>query len=146
MVYLSKLEFDYMDNKIVLDPTVSIFEKNYNLLTELNPDLIGKPEDNHDTTFLHDGIRFQVHKIQEDKLESIVSISHTFLQNGEIMVDLEFILKFQPYLKMVEVLSYQDQFGVIVAYNSDGSVIPKNKLSLNNYLNKWLKDNKNDLT
>ncbi len=127
-----------MSNKSLLKKIVSIHDNNFNLLTKLIPDLIDKIESSHKKINLN-GIEFQVNIIRVNKIESIISISNTYLQNGDIMVDLEFIVKIFPIQKIIEVISYQDQFGIVEAYTSDELVLTENKISLNNYLNKWLK-------
>lgn len=76
----------------------------------------------------------------QDSKTSLISISHNFIQNGDVMSDPEMVLKIHTELKMVEALSYTlSSLGVYqIVYPEPGKVYPKRKKDLNRFLNQWL--------
>jgi uncharacterized protein YqiB (DUF1249 family) len=118
----------------------NIFEMNYfNLISILH---------NIDDNFLNIGKDLQlISSLSENYSVQLVasndnhydiSITHYFLQNGDLIPDPEFVLRVYPIYKMVEVLQYQDKFGIQKAYFTNGRINPDVKIKLNRYFGKWL--------
>ena len=76
----------------------------------------------------------------DDPKTILISISHNFIQNSDVMRDPEMEIKIHTELKMIEALSYTlSSLGVYqIVYPEPGKVYPKRKKDLNRFLNQWL--------
>jgi len=67
-----------------------------------------------------------------------ISFAHYITENNDLIPDPEFVLRIYPNLRLMEVLQYQDKFGIQKAYHSDMRINPDVKIKLNQYFAKWL--------
>lgn len=71
------------------------------------------------------------------------SLTHYFEQNGDLCPDPDMEIRVFPKEKMAEALSYQDSFGYRVVYPEPGKVDIRTKKELNQFLDMWLSNLKN---
>jgi len=67
-----------------------------------------------------------------------ISLSKYITENNDLIPDPEFVLRIYPKFKIMEVIQYQDKFGIQKAYHSDKRINPDVKIKLNHYFAKWL--------
>lgn len=71
----------------------------------------------------------------------IIALSHYYTQNGDMIADPDMEIKiFNKNRGMAEALTYQDSRCYQRVYPDAYHVIPKLKKSLNNFLNRWLRN------
>jgi len=118
-----------------------IYETNYDKMVRLgiNKFLYGKEQyikvENEPYMALH------IDKIRMEGNNHIISIAHNGEQNGDNMADPDMELRILPDVKMVEALTYQNDFMHVYqqVYSEDGKQFnPKLKISMNNFLGTWL--------
>ena len=82
-----------------------------------------------------------INRLYSDKKDVIrISLSHNFIQNGDLMGDPDMEIYIHKNLKMIEALTYRlDSLGIYqVVYPDENTVYPKRKKDLNRFLNQWL--------
>ncbi|MBL7815674.1 MAG: DUF1249 domain-containing protein, partial [Saprospiraceae bacterium] len=68
-----------------------------------------------------------------------IALSHYYKHpSGDMIADPDMEVKIHHNSKMAEALSYQDSFGYRQVYPQEGYVNPKAKTELNQFLNQWL--------
>lgn len=82
-----------------------------------------------------------VNRLYTDKKDVLrISLSHNFVQNGDLMADPDMEIYIHKNLKMIEALTYRlDSLGIYqIVYPDEKTVYPKRKKDLNRFLNQWL--------
>lgn len=76
--------------------------------------------------------------IEAGKDYLIVALSHYFLMNGDMVSDPDMQIRIFPEQRMVEALTYQDQFVYQEVYIREGVYRAGLKLKLDQFLGFWL--------
>lgn len=125
------------------------FEKNYKRLLPYIEDMIGTAKSYKRFTALG-FMPLVIERLttKDDDGCYIFSISHYYVQNGDLMADPDMTVKVNPEHKTVEALTYQqDAFGIYqeVYFIQSGKtyVRPKLRQELNAFLEHWLVNIKN---
>jgi len=79
---------------------------------------------------------------KNDDQSIVISLSHNYIQEGDVMADPDMEVRIIPSMKMVEALTFQqDSTGTYQqVYLEDGRFNPTLKKELNKFLNYWLKN------
>ena len=117
-----------------------IYEANYKRLKKLIPDLDTLTVETHRKSksggFMD--LSFEVLSRTTDQFTG--ALAHYFEQNGDLVADPDMEIRVVPSMRMIEALTYQDQFGYRVVYPEAGKVNLQAKEELNQFLGKWLKN------
>lgn len=70
----------------------------------------------------------------------IIALAHYYEQNGDLLPDPDMTVKLLPSAKMAQALTYQDSFGYQAVYPKPGYVNLRLKKELNSFLEKWLRN------
>jgi|GEM_PF-2805002 len=80
---------------------------------------------------------------QDEEERYIISLSHYFEQEGDLVADPDMEIRIDPTLQTAEALSYQDQGIYQQVYHTEDDTIkvnPVHKKQLNRFLKQWLKN------
>ena len=79
---------------------------------------------------------------KDDDQSIVISLAHSYIQEGDVMADPDMEIRIIPSLKMVEALTFQqDSTGTYQqVYRDNGRFNPQLKNDLNDFLNYWLKN------
>jgi len=117
----------------------NIFEKNYEKISNILPNIDAISSQNIEIQLipqLKDKYSVQLLSFNTEYID--ISFSHYILENNDLIPDPEFVLRTYPNVKIIEVLQYQDRFGIQKAYHSDRRINPEVKVKINHFLGKWL--------
>lgn len=83
--------------------------------------------------------------LEDNEKHMRIAMAHNYIQNGDVMADPDMEIKVHKELKMAEALTYQqDGLGIFQqVYPEPGKVNPVLKTQLNQFLNQWLTNLKN---
>ena len=127
----------------------NIYERNYESLLPYIKDMIGTRKDYKRFTAGECFMPLVIEKLQtKESGVYIISITHYYPLNGDLMKDPDMELEVNINEKTVEALSYQqDNVGLYqtVYFEKDGQIYvrPQLKKSLNEFLEMWLNNIKN---
>jgi len=116
----------------------NVYEKNYEILHQICPNIyerllagdIDLSNENH--------IQLKIELLKKQNNYYDITISHNFVENGDVVPDPEFILRLYPKYELVEIVQYQDRFGIRYVYLPNGKIDPKAKIELNHYFSTWV--------
>jgi len=117
----------------------NIFELNYMKLHKILPSISEVSSDKKEvelTSQLQEKYSVQLISFATEYYD--ISLSHYITENNDLIPDPEFVLRIYPKLKMMEVIQYQDKFGILKSYYSDMRINPEVKLTINPFFGKWL--------
>ncbi len=120
------------------------FQKNYKKLDEIIPGGIEKFLKSNRTSYKLEASPYMplhIEKIGNDT----ISMTHWGEQNGDLMHDPDITIKIHREHKIIEALTYQNDYRAIYqeVYPEPGKVYPKLKKGLNIFLAQWLTNIKN---
>ncbi len=116
-----------------------VFDRNYKLLTELCPKIKEIHIFEHLVLKSENHLPLHITFINQSTDFLKIAITHYKKQNDDLIPDPELIIKFHKTYKIVEVLSYQDEFGFVPVYNERGEIDIQRRDELNNFLRNWLR-------
>jgi uncharacterized protein YqiB (DUF1249 family) len=70
----------------------------------------------------------------------VISMSHYYENNGDLVPDPDMEIKLNPVYKMAEALTYQDTYRYQEVYPEPGKYYPALKKDLNAFLGQWTKN------
>ncbi len=79
-----------------------------------------------------------IEKLCSTETGIIISMTHYYEQNGDLVPDPDMQIKILPELKAAEALTYQDSFGYQAVYPEPGKIYQKLKREINQFLSQWL--------
>jgi len=123
----------------------NIFELNYMKLHKILPSISEVSSDKKEvelTSQLQEKYSVQFISFTAEYYD--ISLSHYITENNDLIPDPEFVLRIYPNLKMMEVIQYQDKFGIQKAYHSNRRINPEIKININQYFGKWLDQVRNE--
>jgi hypothetical protein len=117
-----------------------IYEQNYKRLKKLIPDLENLPANCYRKSKSNGFMDLSFEILSSSKDQFICAMAHYFEQNGDLVADPDMEIRVVLSMKMIEALTYQDQFGFRVVYPEPGKVNLQAKKELNQFLGQWLKN------
>ncbi len=115
-----------------------IYDDNYKLLLKLYPFITRIDNDDRILLTSDNHMPFSISLINRSDYILQIAIAHYKKQNDDLVPDPEITLKLNTKYNFVEVLSYQDEFGIIHVYNDKGEIDLKERDELNKFLRNWL--------
>ena len=115
-----------------------IYEQNYKRLKKLIPDLDTLPANCYRKSKSNGFMDLSFEVLSRGTDQFICAMAHYFEMNGDLVPDPDMEIRVVPSMKMVEALTFQDQFGFQVVYPEPGKVNPQVKKELNQFLRQWL--------
>lgn len=135
-----------VEKKSVLKPKLSIYEKNFDRLISIIPDLKEQLKNNkHLTGRSHcpPYMDLVVEMIHKDQDSYYLSMAHYFTQNGDLVSDPEMVIRIDFKKFVIEALSYQNPIIYGEVYDNmykRTMVNNKQKKGQNDFLVTWLKN------
>jgi hypothetical protein len=117
-----------------------IYEQNYKRLKQLIPDLENLPANCYRKSKSNGFMDLSFEILSRGTDQFICAMAHYFEMNGDLVADPDMEVKVVLSMKMIEALTYQDQFGFQVVYPEPGKVNLRAKKELNQFLGQWLKN------
>lgn len=119
---------------------LNIFEENYQKLNKILINGFNDLAKNEGEIWLipqlAEQYSIQILSLTQEKLD--IALTHYYTNNGDLVLDPEFVLRVYPELKILEVMQYHDKFGIQKSYHSDGRINPEIKIQLNQYFGRWV--------
>jgi hypothetical protein len=117
-----------------------IYEQNYKRLKKLIPDLDTLPANCYRKSKSNGFMDLSFEVLSRGTDQFICAMAHYFEQNGDLVADPDMEIRVVLSMKMVEALTYQDQFGFRVVYPQPDKVDLQAKKELNQFMGQWLKN------
>jgi len=122
---------------VTISSSVSVYLENYDLLFKII---------DQDSLAINQEIRnikplnISIEKIRHDDSGIIISIAEYKRQNGDLMVDLDLLLKVNQNKGYVEAISLQNQFGFRSVYLENDTIDIEARDEINKFLHRWLQE------
>ena len=117
-----------------------ICEQNYKRLKQLIPDLDTLPSNCYRKSKSNGFMDLSFEILSRGADQFNCAMAHYFEMNGDLVPDPDMEIRVIPSMKIIEALTYQDQFGFRAAYPEQGKVDLGAKKELNQFLGQWLKN------
>ena len=121
---------------------ITIYDRIYNKLIRLIPNLENMKVGDHQISKADGFMNLSLNIINEEQEEQrqakIISLTHYYKQNGDLVPDPDMMIRVYCQNKMAEALTYQDFFGFQAVYQTPTTFYPDLKTELNSFLNYWL--------
>ena len=124
-----------------MDPsTLQHIKTNFELLADLfGGNLDGLPESAKSESGGYMDLHFD-HRYRDEQRRLVVSLAHTYQQNGDCVSDPFMELRIDYNAKTVEALAFQDATHYHEVYADNGAVNPRQCRSQNAFLKTWLQN------
>ena len=116
-----------------------IYEEIYNKLDKLIEDLPNLQQGEYRKSHVNGFMDLHLDVLEVSKSHIKIALQHYYTNEGDAIPDPDMEIFINPEQREAEALSYQDQYGYREVY-PEGTVNPKAKAELNNFLNFWLKN------
>ncbi len=116
----------------------------YSKLIRLIPELELLKSDTNQISYSEGFMNLYLNILREETTElgasKIISLSHYYEQNGDLVSDPDMTIRVYLQGKMAEALTFQNPFIYQAVYPTPTTFYPDLKIKLNSFLNSWLKN------